>query len=301
MVEREGSLLQDRTKIADELVASRHLSRYVMTFENEFMKVDVVWCRIAYSVFEEMIIEEVTHSMYELHYCLEGEVQMNVGGMFFVLHAGDFLIVPPGVHHSTLEVSSNVKKMAYAFEIEARHECVTETLASLSNICVWRGNERISFLIDMMLEYAQFGFYTSSIAIRDLYELLLLDCFKIVFPMQRNDGYKITAFEIDSRINSVKAYIRENLTCRVSVQDISDHMHLCPRQLNRIVKFETGKTVSELIADEKIKYIKRMIRQDMVIRDIAVELGYSSEYSLNRFFREKEGISIGKWRKSVSK
>ena len=56
-----------------------------------------------------------------------------------------------------------------------------------------------------------------------------------------------------------------------------------------------------MINREKLLYIKRLLRSEMPLETVAQMTGFSSEYTLNRFFKRHEGMSLGAWRRSAEK
>ncbi len=285
----------------NNLIASRQLSRYTSRIEDDTMKMETVWCRMVYSDFENMLASGVWHAVYEIQYCMEGEVDFIVNGESFSLREGEFLIVPPRAFHSTVRVGENTKKLVFAFNIESRSEFISEALEQMEHVRVWQGGESLHALIDLILEYAYIASPVSEAAIRNISELMLFEFFRRIHPTQEERALKIKVFESDRRVNAIATFIRENIEANIGVQDVAEHLHICPRHINRIAKSETGYTVTELINNEKVTRIKALLRSDMSLHDIAVKVNFSSEYTLNRFFKRHEGLSIGAWRKSVEK
>ena len=285
----------------NNLIASRQLSRYTSRVEDSTMRMETVWCRMVYSDFENMLAPNVWHAVYEIQYCLAGEVEFTVREENFTVREGEFLIIPPKAYHSTVRVGTDTQKFVFAFSIESRNEFLSEVLATLQDIRVYRGGEPLRQLISMMLEYAYIASPVSGEAIRNLSELMLFEFFRRVHPVQEERALKIKVFESDRRINAVATFIRENISSNITCEDVAEYLHICPRHINRIAKEETGYTVTRLINNEKISYIKHLLRSDMPLHDVALKANFSSEYTLNRFFKRHEGLSIGVWRKSVEK
>lgn len=285
----------------NNLIASRQLSRYISRVDDSAMSMETVWCRMVYSDFENMLAPNVWHAVYEIQYCLEGAVDFTVQEQRYTVHEGEFLIIPPKVFHSTDRVATDTQKFVFAFSIEGRTDYIVKVLESLRQIRVYRGGEHLRHLISLMLEYAYISSPVSGEAIRNLSELLIFEFFRRVYPCQEEKALKIRVFESDRRINEMATFIRENISSNITCEDVAEYLHICPRHINRISKRETGYTVTQLINNEKISYIKRLLRGDMPLLDVALKANFSSEYTLNRFFKRHEGLSIGAWRRSVEK
>lgn len=77
-------------------------------------------------------------------------------------------------------------------------------------------------------------------------------------------------------------------------------MNMSTKQLNRVVKKETGLTLCTMINQIKIEYIKQMLAStDYSLADVAERIGCSNEYNLIRFFKREEGMSPGRYRNSL--
>lgn len=285
----------------NNLIASRQLSRYIPKIENSVMKMETAWCRMVYSDFENMLSPRVWHALYEIHYCMDGEVDFTVREEHLSVHENEFLIIPPKTYHSTDRVATDTAKFVFAFSLESRNDYVSEVLRSLESIRILKGNEHLRDLISMMLEYAYTGSPVAEEAIWNLSGLLLFEFFRLVLPPAGEQNLKIKVFESDRRINAIRDFIRENILSDITSEDVAEYLHICSRHANRIAKAETGRTVTQLIIDEKIAYIKRLLRSDMPLHDIALKTNFSSEYTLNRFFKRHEGLPIGTWRRSLEK
>lgn len=285
----------------NNLIASRQLNRYISKVEDSLMSMETVWCRMVYSNFENMLAPKAWHAVYEIHYCLSGSVDFTVQDERFTVGENEFLVIPPKVEHSTDRVDADTQKFVFAFGIKSRSDYVSEVLEKMEPICVRNGGGRLKDLIAMMMEYAYLSTPVSYEAIRNLSELLLFAFFRQIHPMIEEQALKVKVFESDRRINAITVFIRENISYNITCQDVAEYLHICPRHINRIAKVETGRTVTQLINDEKISYIKQLLRSDMPLHDIALKVNFSSEYTLNRFFKNHEGLSIGVWRRSVAK
>ena len=59
-------------------------------------------------------------------------------------------------------------------------------------------------------------------------------------------------------------------------------------------------SLQQLVDDVRLKRIRMLLETtDLSLSDIADRVGYSSEFSLNRFFKNAEGMSAGRYRQSI--
>ncbi len=286
----------------DYYVASKRLSRYSPVIENELMRVETSWCRMVYSDYESMLSPKAWHPVYEIHYVLTGSISFEMEDRTIKVQPGEFLVIPPKIAHITVDTEQHTQKLVFAFEIEAKNYYITHILKIIrEDVKVYSIGDVLQPLINRMLTSAYESGVSSEAIIRSTRELILLEIFHVILPTQKDVVEKINVFESDRRINDILKYIRDHISENITAEDVSGHMHLCQRHLNRLTKTQTASTVTQLINVEKCAYIKRLLRSNISLQEVASMVNFSSEYTLNRFFKRQEGLSLGAWRKSVEK
>ena len=283
----------------NNLTASKQLSRFLPRVSNSVVNMETNWFRVVYSNFENMLDKPTWHNGHEINYIMSGEVDVTVGGKKLTVREREFVVIPPKVVHSTDRVGNDASKVVFSLNVESKQEYFGTAMRHFDDICVCRGTERLEQLISMLLSYAYESTPLAPEAIAALSVLLLFEFVGQAVPVEDAGNRKIEVFESDRRINEIFDFIRENISENISAERVAEALHLCTRHLNRITKKETGYTVSELINREKLRYVKRLLRSEMLLKDIAMHSGFSSEYTLNRFFKRHEGLSLGAWRRST--
>ena len=104
----------------------------------------------------------------------------------------------------------------------------------------------------------------------------------------------------DFRFTIIKKFIEDNMSSPVSTCDIAGYMHLSDKQICRIIEKRTGITTKEFIIKMKLEKAKEMLKESHIsIKQIAEELGFSSEYYFNQFFKREEGYPPGIFRNNI--
>ncbi len=101
-------------------------------------------------------------------------------------------------------------------------------------------------------------------------------------------------FAASDRRNLVEAalhYIREHPFENISLQQISDHLHVSPTYFGKLFKLETGQSFTEHLLDVKIQLAEQMIRSGASLTDISQKLGYLNLSSFTRMFKKIKGVS----------
>ena len=87
-------------------------------------------------------------------------------------------------------------------------------------------------------------------------------------------------------------YINDNLPLQISLQSVSEHLHLSREYTAAIFKKETQKTVNEYITERKMLYAKEMLLNGQFsLAEIATNLGYENYGYFSRTFKRYFGTS----------
>lgn len=107
--------------------------------------------------------------------------------------------------------------------------------------------------------------------------------------------------EDSSRINSLKEWIRANMSSTLTVAEIADRSHLNPDYLTRLFKQCTGLTTLQYLNHVKIEVATLLlIRTDMSIKQIADNSYFNDPKVFMRRFKSATGLSPTEYRKSYN-
>jgi Response regulator containing CheY-like receiver domain and AraC-type DNA-binding domain len=105
-----------------------------------------------------------------------------------------------------------------------------------------------------------------------------------------------------SAAERAREYIAAHIDEDLSRDAIAAEVGASPDHLSRLMKRETGLSVSEYLVRERLEMAKRLVAEtDLPIGDIASRSGYSSFSHFSRIFRESTGLSPIDYRKSGRK
>lgn len=98
------------------------------------------------------------------------------------------------------------------------------------------------------------------------------------------------AFEIDE-------YIEAHYTEGIRLFELAEHLHLCEKQVSRVIKREYGYSFSSLVNQKRLSVAAMMLRHtDMTVADIARRVGYDSDNYFYRVFKRKYGLTPVEYR-----
>ena len=285
----------------ERIKAMKQMSRYKASVSDGLMQCEVLWCRMYDTETSQKPIPNHHHSCYELHYVYEGKASVELRGRDpLVIDRAGFIIIPPYKKHSTAPASGDLEKLLYRFSIKTDIGFISDALESVNESCgIYNESPSMRKLVDIMLENASCGKKGTNTVISRLFECFLIEAFRIIAPEPERRGRDIDAKieENQNRINDIQKYIDDNIAALITCDDVAKNMNMSLRHINRLTNEYVGVPVSKLITKCKLDYIKTLLRSsDLNLRDIADMAGFESEYSLNRFFKQHEGITIGAYR-----
>lgn len=99
-------------------------------------------------------------------------------------------------------------------------------------------------------------------------------------------------------LEKVKLFISMNMQEDIGREDVAAHVGLHPDYLNRIFKKETGVSLKEYIAEQKIHMACELLEQtDFLVGEIGEMVGYVNFSSFSTFFKNRTGMTPVAWRK----
>ncbi len=125
-----------------------------------------------------------------------------------------------------------------------------------------------------------------------LYEFY--DCLSAKLDLD-NINYKYTASE--TLFKRFTRLLAEKSPCRYEVSYYAKELCVTRKYLSSVCKQQSGKTASELINDMTVNNIRRMLRStDKTVKEISVEMGFSSLSFFGKYVRRELGVSPREYR-----
>jgi len=98
-------------------------------------------------------------------------------------------------------------------------------------------------------------------------------------------------------IQRIGRYIEDNIFNDVSLSSISSFIGYNPSYLSKLYQTNTGKLLSEYLAERKLHHIVLLLRkEELSLRTVAETAGYDTQSSFNRFIRRMTGLTPGQLR-----
>ncbi len=111
-----------------------------------------------------------------------------------------------------------------------------------------------------------------------------------------------TAEETDTVVQQVQRYIIKNIDQDLSRDMIANHVFLNPDYLSRILKKETGYSVSDYVVNERMKLAKELLTETSIpVSTIAASVGHTNFSHFARIFKKHAGLGPTEYRNQYGK
>lgn len=92
-------------------------------------------------------------------------------------------------------------------------------------------------------------------------------------------------------VKKTYAYIKENYNQPISLQDVAQHLQVTPTYISRLLNQESHRNFTDTINDYRIKKAKQLIREHVLLKDVAYQVGFHSPSYFTRIFKKLTGMS----------
>lgn len=299
----EGKRMMD----IDRGKASNKLSRLDLKFSKGAFDIEMYWFRMM-TVVDNWHIGRHTHSAYEFHFVAEGKSAVKTDCGEFVVEAGQFYITKPGEYHEQVNIDE-IRYVEYCMhcQISLNNKVSTEDaliykILTESECKAYEDVGGVMKLFEDALTcayYERIGYYGQI----QNYILLLLTASVQIMSEGKQYNYNVPQKHKkgDYRFTLMSQYIMDNINNPMTIKHVADYMYLSEKQVSRIIKKKTGLSTKQYINQIRLKKAKELLRDtDLLMKEIAERLGFSSEYYFNQFFKREEGYPPGFFRTNTS-
>jgi LacI family transcriptional regulator len=104
----------------------------------------------------------------------------------------------------------------------------------------------------------------------------------------------------DARLERAVRFLRKNAFEKITVQDVARHARISRRNLEQMIRQELGVSVHEELTRVRINRAKELLASsNSSLTEIALECGLEWATSLGNLFRNRVGVSPGKYRETI--
>ncbi|MCP1110441.1 helix-turn-helix transcriptional regulator [Ohessyouella blattaphilus] len=252
------------------------------------------------------------HDFYELVYVYKGQALQMMRDQHISLHQGDIVLMDPNTVH--------------AIHVENETDCVINLLIKKevlneSVLLFLKQNPLVSrFMVDYIYGLKKddnYIFFPSceekainrllvklieELSMQDAhFESMISTCLIALFNELSRNAKEMNALknrnEVDTVMNSVIAYIRDNLNT-VTLKKVANEFHYSTSYISRLVYLYTGKRYVEVVHEMKLERAKQYIEiGELSIGRVAEMVGFNDASYLHRVFKKRYGLSPATYKK----
>ena len=230
------------------------------------VKENLFYCNVSVSKPNKIAPKIIPY--YDLTFVLKGRLTYIVNGAEYILEENDAILIRPGSLRERLVGDNPAKYVSFNF-LMGNDIPVDIFLKGIIT-------SEVRALVSAFPQRHISPFYhakekTECILNYILYEIMDVSLFQSKNP----------------HILEIMRYIENNLSQKLSLAQISRHVHLTKEYAASLFKKETGKTVTRYINERKMIVAKNMIATGTVsLKDVAISLGFENYSYFSRLFKK---------------
>lgn len=123
----------------------------------------------------------------------------------------------------------------------------------------------------------------------------------LVYSLSKQQALSRTDDDHQQLVQKATALLRENVETKVTIEEIADQLKISYSLFRKVFKKYSGIAPGKYLLQLKIDRAKHLLLYtDKLIKEIAYDLNFESEYYFSKFFKEKTGVSPLTYKKSYS-
>ena len=270
---------------ANKIQALRALSTLGKWETETPVGIQVLWFNLARSHGATILVNNHSHPFYEVHFVLSGEISYECSDKMITIRAGEALLVPPQVAHRAHPQDTSFEMLYLGFQLMADAEAAmplpdTAQLFLFSEIVI----ENFKAIASRVLEQ---DIFTSTFVGTRILEIIHSVCKSLSVSLP-----PMPKVEEDPRLVAAKQFIEKNLHRRIGCEDVATACGISRKQLNRIFKKYTGKTLNDYLLEAQLLHVEKLVLQnESSIKQLGFQLGFKSEGSFGIYFKRYFGVS----------
>ncbi len=243
------------------------------------------------------------HTFCEVHFVINGTITYKIEDEMVEVSTGQFIMIPAKTIHTHVSCSDDFIKLSLSFEIieepdNPLSQIMAKNLSCSCPVCTYRTDE-MNATINLICMQAKRRMPLAPFTVRNEIFNLISEIYYVVSQNKKETDLITSEYgTTDSRYISAKKFIDDNIFIKLRTNDVANHVHLSPKQLNRIFLKYGETSVFDYISDRKCLAAKELLlTTDLSLQLISDRLGFSDEFYFNRYFTKKAGITPLKFRK----
>ena len=245
-----------------------------------------------------------SHSFYELLYCCNDcGAEYLVGADRYRLQRGDIVFIPPGVSHRPLlpeEMPEPYQRyvlwLSPSFTDSILARFASQESPGLSGTLLRTGGTKWE---QVLKEYFRRGVHEAEGQRTGWQAAVVGNTISLLALIVRSIRERTTAVlqaEKPDLLNRVMAYVEENLSQKISLEDTARHFYVSSSTISQQFRRKMGVSFYRCVTQRRLIAAKEQILLGTNLEQVARQVGFSDYSTFYRAFRQEYGIGPRQFR-----
>lgn len=287
-------------------------SEYSVVLRLSDLSIDVIWDAETAESMDPGYTYVHSHPFYEVLISVKGVSLTLFHGNSVILPPGTLCLIPPGIYHSTQEMSSGKSKRALRFiyersEVSDSEEALYTVFHSMLSACtepVILSDPKVYAIYELLAacsaeisDEAPFAKTNTQLRLGTVFiDILRMLCSKNELA-DNEEGFG----QRNSRRMQIEVWMQGHFTDNITEQDLADYMNLSQRQTSRCLNDIYHCGFRELLIDLRMHAAaEKLAMTELPVDGIAYAVGYTSLSGFYSTFHRIWGMSAIQYRRKFT-
>lgn len=258
--------------------------------------------------YKDAYLNEITlhhHDFYEIYFFLSGEVKYIIEGKIYKLLPGDVVIINSNeLHQPLFEDSTKSYERIVLWITKEFVKSLSTDMTNLSRCFEDPGlcsnnvlrlplevQQSLKLTFIKLLDASDVKGYGSDIYSKVYVSDILLIINQMLINKEKNTHQIRVNTKKDALIQSVIAFIDENINRDTSLDEIASKLYISKFYLSRVFKAHTNTTIHRYIVQKKLICAKELILESIPLTEVYKRVGFGDYCNFFRAFKAEYGIT----------
>lgn len=258
---------------------------------------------IAHLYKEEKAMEMHIHDCYELYYSISGGKQFLIDNKFYGIAPGDLFIINQYESHKLTQIDSCVHERI-VFSVHPDYVKRLSTEETDLDYCFMNRPKDFHHKVSLNKEQQKrFLYFVNKITSSEGYahdiieQAAFMELMVMINLLSDSNAAEQTAnvYKYNHQVDDVLAYINQNITQAISIDQLAGQFFLSESYICRIFKSATGTTINKYITARRISIAKALLNEGISVAEAFEKSGFTDYSNFFKAFTKAVGVSPKKY------